>query len=221
MRVVVVVAHPDPSSFTHAIASTATTSLKTRRPPGDGARPVRGGVLRTGDADLTDEHLASQRAKPIPRPDGQAACRESSGRGTRLHLPDLVERGPGDPQGLARAGPRAGVGFVFDEHQRVRRGSPRAQDRRNLHIGSPGSTCGLSRQRQANPAPRLAKLNTATFTRRSWIALYEMDTRTRSSVPRSSSASIAGWNRCERIRRLLPSRSGSFTRPFATGSLPG
>src|SRR4030095_10546901 len=99
MRVVVVVAHPDPSSFTHAIASTATTSLK-RTGHQVTVLDLYAEEVRT--AMSLGERPPRRQTPTDPRPEGRAACRDrQTGRGARLRLPDLVEHGSGNPQGLA------------------------------------------------------------------------------------------------------------------------
>jgi NAD(P)H dehydrogenase (quinone) len=72
-----------------------------------------------------------------------------------------------------------GVGFVFDEHHHVRRGLTRV--RRIVGIstyGSPRIYVKAMHDNGRRIVLRALRLNTAVLTRRTWLGLYEMDTRT-------------------------------------------
>jgi putative NADPH-quinone reductase len=69
-----------------------------------------------------------------------------------------------------------GVGFVFDEHNHVRRGLTNI--RRVVGIstyGSPWLYVKALNDNGRRTLMRALRLNTALFTRRSWLALYEID----------------------------------------------
>ena len=69
-----------------------------------------------------------------------------------------------------------GVGFVFDDHQRVRRGL--TDVRRIVGISTYGATRLYVKTLTDNgrrTLMRALRLNTALATRRSWLALYEVD----------------------------------------------
>ena len=165
MRVVVVVAHPDPNSFNHAIAATATASL------------IRGGHDVTM-LDLYDEGVPHgdepRRATGVPQrstdpgSDGGAPRRHrQAGRGPRLRLPDVVEHDAGDPQRAGSSGCMVpGVGFVFDEHHHVRRGLTHVH--RIVGISTYGARWsvreGDPRQRTPNAAARAAAQHGAAHT---------------------------------------------------------
>ena len=72
-----------------------------------------------------------------------------------------------------------GVGFVFDEHQHVRRGLV------NVHriigistYGAPWLYVKAIHDNGRRTLLRALRLNTALLTRASWLGLYKMDTRT-------------------------------------------
>ncbi len=72
-----------------------------------------------------------------------------------------------------------GIGFVFDEHHHVRRGLI------NVHriigistYGAPWFYVKAIHDNGRRTLLRALRLNTALFTRTSWLALYKMDTRT-------------------------------------------
>ena len=90
-----------------------------------------------------------------------------------------------------------GVGFVFDENQHVRRGLTHV--RRIVGISTYGSRWIYVRAIHDNGRRtllRALRLNTAIFTRRSWLALYEMDSR-------SAQQRAAFLRRVDRKMRLL------------------
>lgn len=177
MRVVVVVAHPDPSSFNHAIAATATTSL-----------------LSVGhDVTLLDLYAEGFRAAMSP-------AERLAYHGERPILDPMVERHadivkeaealvfiyptwwstmPAILKGWLERVMVPGVGFVFDDHHHVRRGLTGV--RRIVGISTYGARWVYVKAIHDNGRRvllRALRLNTATFTHRSWLGLYEMNTRT-------------------------------------------
>ena len=177
MRVVVVVAHPDPSSFTHAIASTATTSLK-RTGHQVTVLDLYAEEFRT--AMSLDEHLAYHSERPIRDPMAERHAEiVKQAEALVFVYPTWWSTLPAILKGWLERVLVPGVGFVFDEHQHVRRGLTHV--RRIVGISTYGSRRLYVRALHDNGRRtllRALRLNTATFTRRSWIALYEMDTRT-------------------------------------------
>ena len=177
MRVVVVVAHPDPGSFTHAIASTATASLK-RTGHQVTVLDLYAEEFRT--AMSLDERLAYHSERPILDPMAERhAGIVKQAEALVFVYPTWWSTVPAILKGWLERVLVPGVGFVFDEHQRVRRGLTHV--RRIVGISTYGSRRIYVRALHDNGRRtllRALRLNTATFTRRSWLALYKMDART-------------------------------------------
>ena len=135
MRVVVVVAHPDPNSFNHAIASTATASLSKAGHQvtvidlyGEGFR-----------ADMSKgEWLAYHSERPILDPMAERhADIVKQAEALIFVYPTWWSTMPAVLKGWLERVMVPGVGFVFDEKQRVRRGLK--QVRRIVGISTYGS----------------------------------------------------------------------------------
>jgi putative NADPH-quinone reductase len=174
MRVVVVVAHPDPDSFNHAIASTATASL-TRAGHVVTVLDLYAEEFRT--AMSHDEHAAYHGDRPLldPMAERHAGIIKRA-EALVFVYPTWWSTVPAILKGWLERVMVPGVGFVFDEHQRVRRGL--TDVRRVVGI----STYGASRlyvkvlnDNGRRTLMRALRLNTALFTRRSWLALYKVD----------------------------------------------
>ena len=195
MRVVVVVAHPDPNSFSHAIASTAHTSLDL------GGHEVT--VLdlyaegfRT--AMNYDERVAYHSDRPILDPvvERHAAIVKRA-EALVFVYPTWWSMMPAILKGWLERVMVPGVGFVFDEQHQVRRGLT------NVHRVVGISTYGArwSYVKTINDTGRRTllralRLNTSMLTRGSWLALYRMDSRT-------SQQRVAFLRRVDRKMRSL------------------
>ncbi|HEY0520049.1 MAG TPA: NAD(P)H-dependent oxidoreductase [Ilumatobacteraceae bacterium] len=177
MRAVVVVAHPDPSSFTHAIASTATAALE-----------------RSGHHVIVLDLYAEEFRAAMSRAERVAY------HGTRPLLDPMAERHadivkradafvfvyptwwstmPAILKGWLDRVMVPGVGFVFDDDQHVRRGLKKVH--RIVGISTYGSRRLYVKAIHDNGRRMLMRslrMNTAVLTRRTWLALYEMDTST-------------------------------------------
>jgi len=177
MRVVVVLAHPDPNSFNHAIAATASASL------------------RSAGHDVTVLDLYAEEFRPAMSPAERLAY-----HGDRPLLDPMTERHadivkgaeafvfvyptwwstmPAILKGWLERVMVPGVGFVFDEHHHVRRGL--TQVHRIVGISTYGSRRIYVKAIHDNGRRillRALRLNTHLFTRRSWLALYGINTRT-------------------------------------------
>ena len=136
MRVVVVVAHPDPDSFSHAIASTATASL-TRAGHAVTVLDLYAEEFRA--AMSHDERQAYHSDRPLLDPMAERHA------GIVKHAEALVfiyptwwSTLPAILKGWLERVMVPGVGFVFDDHHRVRRGL--TDVRRIVGISTYGAT---------------------------------------------------------------------------------
>ena len=195
MRVLVVVAHPDPSSFNHAIAATATASL-TRAGHQVTVLDLYAEEFRT--AMSLDERLAYHSERPILDPMAERhAGIVKQAEALVFVYPTWWSTLPAILKGWLERVMVPGVGFVFDENQHVRRGLTHV--RRIVGISTYGSRWIYVRAIHDNGRRtllRALRLNTAIFTRRSWLALYEMDSR-------SAQQRAAFLRRVDRKMRLL------------------
>jgi NAD(P)H dehydrogenase (quinone) len=174
MRVVVVVAHPDPHSFNHSIASTAAASL-TRAGHAVTVLDLYAEEFRA--AMSHDERQAYHSDRPLLDPMAERHA------GVVKHAEALVfvyptwwSTVPAILKGWLERVMVPGVGFVFDEHQRVRRGL--TDVRRIVGISTYGATRLYVKALNDNgrrTLMRALRLNTALVTRRSWLALYGVD----------------------------------------------
>jgi len=177
MRVVVVLAHPDPNSFNHAIAATATASLTKAGHDvtlldlyADEFRAAMSPAERLayhGDRPLLDP-MAERHADIVKRAEAFVFI-----------YPTWWSTMPAILKGWLERVMVPGVGFVFDEHHHVRRGLTRV--RRIVGIstyGSPRIYVKAMHDNGRRIVLRALRLNTAVLTRRKWLGLYEMDTRT-------------------------------------------
>ena len=177
MRVVVIVAHPDPGSFNHAIATTATASL-IRAGHDVTVLDLYAEEFRT--AMSLDERIAYHGERPILDPMAERHA------GIVKHAEALVfvyptwwSTVPAILKGWLERVMVPGVGFVFDDKHHVRRGLTHV--RRIVGISTYGSRRIYVRALHDNGRRtllRALRLNTAIFTRRSWLGLYQMDNRT-------------------------------------------
>ena len=195
MRVLVVVAHPDPSSFNHAIAATATASL-TRAGHQVTVLDLYAEEFRT--AMSLDERLAYHSERPLLDPMAERhAGIVKQAEALVFVYPTWWSTVPAILKGWLERVMVPGVGFVFDENQHVRRGLTHV--RRIVGISTYGSRWIYVRAIHDNGRRtllRALRLNTAIFTRRSWLALYEMDSR-------SAQQRAAFLRRVDRKMRLL------------------
>jgi putative NADPH-quinone reductase len=176
MRVVVVVAHPDTSSFNHAIVSTATSSLTRAGHEvtvldlyAEGFRPAMSRAERSAyhsDRPLLDP-MAERHADIVKRAEALIFV-----------YPTWWSTMPAILKGWLERVMVPGVGFVFDDHQHVRRGLTKV--RCIVGISTYGAKRIYVRAIHDNGRRvllRALRLNTAMFTRRSWLGLYEVNAR--------------------------------------------
>ena len=177
MHVVVVIAHPNPNSFSHAIASTARAALEA------GRHDVTMLDLYAEDfrtAMSRDERSAYHSDRPILDPDVERhAAIVKRADALVFIFPTWWSTMPAILKGWLERVMVPGVGFVFDERHHVRRGLTNV--RRLVGIstyGSPWLFVKFLRDNGRRTLLRALRLNTAVLTRRSWLGLYKMDTRT-------------------------------------------
>ena len=133
MRVVVVVAHPDPDSFNHAIASTACAAL-TATGHEVTVLDLYAEEFRTAMSPAERRAYHSDRPILDPMAERHAEIVKQAEALVFIY-PDVVEHDAGDPEGLARAGHGAGRRIrVRREQPRATRTDARALRRRHLHL---------------------------------------------------------------------------------------
>ena len=177
MRVVVVVAHPDPNSFTHAIAATARAALNERGHEVT-VLDLYADEFRT--AMSPDERRAYHSDRPLLDPVAERhAGLVKQTEAFVFVYPTWWSTMPAILKGWLERVMVPGVGFTFDEHHHVRRGLTQA--RRIVGISTYGSRWWYVKAMHDNGRRtllRALRLNTAVVTRRSWLGLYEIDRRT-------------------------------------------
>jgi putative NADPH-quinone reductase len=177
MRVVVVVAHPDPSSFNQAIASTATAALIES---GHHVTVLDLYAEEFRTAMSADERLAYHSDRPLLDPMAERhADIVKQAEALVFVYPTWWSTMPAILKGWLERVMVPGVGFVFDEHHHVRRGLTHV--RRVVGISTYGARWIYVKAVHDNGRRtllRALRLNTATLTRRSWLGLYEMSTST-------------------------------------------
>jgi NAD(P)H dehydrogenase (quinone) len=195
MRVVVVIAHPDPDSFNHAIAATAETALE-----GAGHEVTVLDLYAEGfrTAMSPAERLAYHSERPLLDPMAERhADIVKEAEAFVFVYPTWWSTMPAILKGWLERVMVPGVGFVFDDHHHVRRGL--TQVRRIVGISTYGAKRVYVKAVHDNGRRilmRALRLNTATLTRRSWLGLYEINTR-------SEEQRAAFLQRVERKMRAL------------------
>ncbi len=177
MRVVVVVAHPDPNSFSHAITSAARTALD------DSGHDVilvdlYAEEFRTEMS--CDERRAYHSDRPILDPIVERHTRIiKQAEGLVFIYPTWWSTMPAILKGWLERVMVPGVGFVFDDRHHVRRGLTNV--RRIIGISTYAAPWPYVKAMHDNGRRtllRALRLNTALLTRRSWLGLYRMNSRT-------------------------------------------
>jgi NAD(P)H dehydrogenase (quinone) len=174
MRVVVVVAHPDPDSFNHAIASTASAALSKA----GHQVTVLDLYAEEFRAEMSpDERVAYHTDRPILDPTVERyAGIVKQAEALVFVYPTWWSTMPAILKGWLERVMVPGVSFVFDEKHHVRRGLK--QVRRIVGISTYGSSRLYVKAMHDNGRRtllRALRLNTSAFTRGSWLALYEAD----------------------------------------------
>lgn len=174
MRVVVVVADPDPTGFTQAIVATARDALG-----GSGHEVTVVDLCSEGvrAAMSRDERAAYHGDRPLLDPMAERhAGIVKQAEALVFVYPTTLSSVPAVLKGWLERTLVPGVGFVFDEHHHVRRGL--TDVRRLVGISTyrlPRRAVKMTHDNGRRMLLRALRLNTALLTRRSWLALYEID----------------------------------------------
>jgi putative NADPH-quinone reductase len=177
MRVVVVVAHPVSTGFTHAIAAIAKGTLDAV-----GHKVTMIDLYAEGfrTAMTREERNAYHGDQPILDPivERHAALIKQADALVFVY-PTWWSMMPAILKGWLERVMVPGVGFVFDESGHVRRGLTNV--RRVIGISTYAASWMYVKTMHDNGRRtllRALRLNTALLTRASWLGLYKMDTRT-------------------------------------------
>lgn len=177
MRVVVVVAHPNPGSFGQAIATTAVVAL---REVGHDVTVLDLYAERFRTAMTRAERQAYHTDQPILDPMvGRHADVVNQAEALVFVYPTWWSTVPAILKGWLERVMVPGVGFVFDAKHRVRPGLMHV--RKVVGISTYGASWPYVKAINDNgrrTLMRALRLNTALRTRRSWLALYKMDRTT-------------------------------------------
>jgi putative NADPH-quinone reductase len=177
MRVVVVLAHPDPNSFNHAIAATASESL-TRAGHDVTVLDLYADEFRAAMSPA--ERLAYHGDRPLLDPMAERhADIVKRAEALVFVYPTWWSTMPAILKGWLERVMVPGVGFVFDDDHHVRRGLTHVH--RVVGISTYGARWLYVKAIHDNGRRillRALRLNTHMLTRRSWLGLYEINTRT-------------------------------------------
>ena len=177
MRVVVVLAHPDPNSFNHAITATAVASLTSA---GHEVTLLDLYAEEFRTAMSPAERRAYDSDRPLLDPMAERHADIVKGAEAFVFVyPTWWSTMPAILKGWLERVMVPGVGFVFDDHRHVRRGLKRV--RCVVGISTYGARRIYVRAIHDNGRRillRALRMNTAVLTRRSWLGLYEINTRT-------------------------------------------
>jgi NAD(P)H dehydrogenase (quinone) len=176
MDVVVVVAHPDPNSFNHAIAASAVTAL---RAAGHHVDLLDLYAEHFDAAMSTAERRAYHGAQPIlDETVARHAALVQAAQGMVFVYPTWWSSVPAILKGWLERVLVPGVAFHIDEQHHLSRGLTHV--RRLVGIstyGSPWLYVKAMHDNGRRTLLRALRLNTTATTRTSWLALYRMDTR--------------------------------------------
>ena len=177
MQVVLVVAHPDPESFTHAIAATAIAGLQRA---GHEVSVLDLYEEEFRPAMSLDERLAYHGDRPILDPMVERHARIVQDADALVFVyPTWWSTMPAILKGWLERVMVPGVGFVFDDKQRVRPGLTNV--RRLVGIstyGAPRWYVAAMHDNGRRTLMRALRLNTSRLTRRTWLGLYDIDNST-------------------------------------------
>jgi NAD(P)H dehydrogenase (quinone) len=176
MRIAVVLAHPSPDSFAHAVAESATVALER------GGHDVTVLDLHAdgfGAAMSADERHAYHGEQPILDPIVARHAEVVTAADALVFVyPTWWSTMPAILKGWLERVMVPGVGFVFDARQHVRPGLTRI--RHLVGISTYGASWPLVKLVNDNGRRtllRALRLNTGWRTRRTWLGLYRIDSR--------------------------------------------
>ena len=177
MKVVVVVTHPNPDSFTHAAAAAAVRGLDRA---GHEITVLDLYAMSFRPAMSNDERHAYHGDQPVVDPLVARSIDAIQGAGMLVFVyPTWWSGLPAMLKGWLEKTMVPGVAFVFDAQGKVRPGLKTV--RRIVGISTYGSRRGYVKAINDNGRRillRALRLNTGLRTRRTWLALYGMDSTT-------------------------------------------
>lgn len=177
MHALVIVANPNPESFTHAIAARVVAGLEA-----GGHRVVQHDLYAEGfrAAMSPEERHAYHGDDPVLDPLVATHIADLAGADTLVFVyPTCWSSAPAILKGWFERVMVPGVGFRFDERDRVRPGV--TQVRRLVGVSTYGSKRSYVRAINDNGRRlvlRAMRLSTGVRTRTTWLGLYAMDTTT-------------------------------------------
>jgi len=177
MQVVVVLAHPNDDSFCHAVAARATAGLEGA---GHGVHLLDLYALGVKAAMSPQEHDAYHGDKPLLDPLLiEHAALVKSADALVFVYPTWWSSMPAVLKGWLERVMVPGVAFVFDAKGKVRPGLTNVRHIVGISTyGSPRAYVKFVNDNGRRTLTRALRLNTGLRTRRSWLALYAIDTAT-------------------------------------------
>ncbi len=177
MRTLVIVAHPNPESFTHAIARAATAALAHAGHEVDVLDLSADGFRAAMSA---DERHAYHGDDPVLDPQVRAHIAAVQRAEALVFVyPTWWSSLPAVLKGWLERVMVPGVGFVFDDQGRVRPGLTNV--RRIIGIstyGSPRAYVKVINDNGRRTITRALRVSTGLRTRAKWLPLYAVDTST-------------------------------------------
>lgn len=174
MRVVVVLAHPNPDSYTHAVASTATDALQS-----GGHQVTMLDLCSLGfrAAMSADERRAYHSDQPVLDPMVHEHIELIRHADALVFIyPTWWSSMPAVLKGWLERVMVPGVGFAFNDRHRVR---PALTNVRQIigisTYGSPRLVVKAVNDNGRRTIKRALRLSTGLRTRASWLALYSID----------------------------------------------
>jgi NAD(P)H dehydrogenase (quinone) len=175
MRAVVILANPNPGSFSHAIAARVQLGLAAA-----GYEVIVHDLCAEGfRAELSpDEHLAYESDRPVLDPVVQAHIDDLMSAQTLVFVyPTWWSSMPAVLKGWFERVMVPGVGFVLDDRRRVRPGLGHVRQLVGISTyGSPWPYVKAINDNGRRTICRALRMSTGWRTRTSWLALYGMDT---------------------------------------------
>jgi putative NADPH-quinone reductase len=177
VRVLLVVAHPDAGSFTHACATTATTTL---RDAGHHVDVLDLYALGVRAAMSADERVAYEGDSPLVDPlIAEHAALVQQAEALVFAYPTWWSSFPAILKGWLDRVMTPGVSFVFDERRIVRPGLRHVRHIVGLtSYGSPRAYVRLVNDNGRRILTRMLRLNTAWKAKVTWLGLHAIDTST-------------------------------------------
>lgn len=177
LRVVVIVAHPDSNSFTSCVAGTAIAALEGN---GHNVECINLYEQRFGAAMSAREREAYHSDTPILDPQVQHSADAVQSCDVLVFVyPTWWSSLPAIMKGWLERVMVPGVGFVLDEHHRLRPGLGNVRHIVGISTyGSPRRYVKLINDNGRRTIMRALRLSTGWRTRTKWLAMYSIDAST-------------------------------------------